>query len=175
MRLYVPHAYLKLSRMDEQKFSFSGSFQKTKEYLDTQIELIKLKAIAKSSRILGAVVLDVMKVLLTLIIVFFFSLALGFYLGELMGSHALGFLTTGGIFLVLLLLLRVLEPRLEEMFMNLTIRKVLGKWNEEEEHLEDHFSAMEKEELKDIVEELSTTTTIKETLKSQEENEDKNN
>ena len=157
--------------MDEQKFSFSGSFQKSKEYVDTQIELIKLKAIAKSSRILGAVVLDVTKVILTLIIVFFFSLALGFYLGELMGSYALGFLTTGAIFLVILLVIRALEPRLEQIFMDLTIRKVLGKWNEED----DHLSELDKEEIKEMVDDLNTATTIKETLKSEEEHENKNN
>jgi len=157
--------------MDEQKFSFSGSFQKTKEYVDTQVELIKLKAIAKSSRILGAVVLDVTKVILILIIVFFFSLALGFYLGELMGSYSLGFLSTGGIFLIILLIIRALEPRLEQKFMDLTISKVLGKWNEEE----DYLSAMEKEEIKEMVDELNQTSEIKETLKTESEDENKNN
>lgn len=156
--------------MDEQKFSFSGSFQKTKEYVDTQVELIKLKAIAKTSRILGAVILDIMKVILVLIIVFFFSLALGFYLGELLGSYALGFLATGGIFIAILLILRLVEPRLEDMFMNLTIRKVLGKLNEEEDHLSD----IDKEEIKDIVDDLNAATTIKETLQSQEQDESKN-
>ncbi len=156
--------------MDEQKFSFSGSFQKTKEYVDTQVELIKLKAIAKTSRILGAVILDIMKVILVLIIVFFFSLALGFYLGELLGSYALGFLATGCIFIAILLILRLVEPRLEDMFMNLTIRKVLGKLNEEEDHLSD----IDKEEIKDIVDDLNAATTIKETLQSQEQDESKN-
>ena len=156
--------------MEEQKFSFSGSFQKTKEYVDTQVELIKLKAIAKTSRILGAVILDIMKVILVLIIVFFFSLALGFYLGELLGSNALGFLTTGGIFIAILLILRLVETRLEDIFMNLTIRKVLGKLNEEGDHLSD----IDKEEIKDIVDDLNSVITAKETLQAQEKDENKN-
>ena len=121
--------------MEEQKFSFSGTFQKTKEYVDTQVELLKLKAIAKASRIVGAVVLDATKLILVFAITFFWSLALGFWLGELMGSNSLGFLATGGIFLVLVLIIRAVEPKLEAKFMDLTIRKVLGKWNEEDEHL----------------------------------------
>lgn len=121
--------------MEEQKFSFSGTFQKTKEYVDTQVELLKLKAIAKASRIVGAVVLDATKLILVFAIIFFWSLALGFWLGELMGSNSLGFLATGGIFLVLVLIIRAVEPKLEAKFMDLTIRKVLGKWNEEDEHL----------------------------------------
>lgn len=122
--------------MSDQKFSFSGSFQKTKEYVDTQVELLKLKAIAKVGRIIGVLVLDATKLLLTLIVIFFFSLALGFYLGELLGSNALGFLATGGIFLIILLIIKAFEPKLEAKFMDLTIRKVLGKWNEEDETLD---------------------------------------
>ncbi len=119
--------------MDDQKFSLSGSFQKAKEYVDTQIKLTKLKALSKSARIGGALIVDITKLLLGLIVVFFVSLALGFYLGELMGSNALGFLTTGGFFLLLILIIKAFEPRLEARFTNMTIRKVLAKWNEEEE------------------------------------------
>ncbi|MGN0004238.1 MAG: phage holin family protein [Sphingobacterium composti] len=128
--------------MEEQKFSFSGSFQKTKEYVDTQLEILKLKAISKSSRIIGAIVLDVSKLMLALAIIFFWSLALGFWLGELLGSYSLGFLATGGIFLIILLIVRAIEPKLEAKFMDLTIKKILGKWNEEE----DFIAEMEREE-----------------------------
>lgn len=125
--------------MNDQKFSFSGSYQKTKEYLDTQVELLKLRAIARGSRIIGALVLDATKLLLTLIIIFFFSLALGFYLGELLGSYSLGFLATGGIFLIILLIIRAFEPNLEAKFMDLSIRKILVKWNQEDENLESMY------------------------------------
>lgn len=118
---------------EEQKFSLSGTFQKSKEYLDSQIELIKLKAIARGSRMLGSLILDISKVVLTLFIVFFLSLAFAFYLGELMNSNALGFLATGGIFILLVVIVRLTETKLEAKFMDLSIRKLLGKWNEEDE------------------------------------------
>ncbi|WP_082021860.1 phage holin family protein [Sphingobacterium sp. T2] len=118
--------------MDEPKFSFSGSFQKTKEYIDTQLEILKLKAISKISRIVGAIILDITKLVLTLVIIFFLSLALGFWLGELLNSNALGFLVTGAIFIIILVIVMLLEPKLEAKFMDITIKKVLGKWNEEE-------------------------------------------
>ncbi|MGJ1194829.1 hypothetical protein ACR777_03720 [Sphingobacterium spiritivorum] len=118
---------------EEQKFSLSGTFQKSKEYLDSQIELLKLKAIARGSRMLGSLILDISKVILTLFIVFFLSLAFAFYLGELMNSNALGFLATGGIFILLVVIVRLTETKLEAKFMDLSIRKLLGKWNEEDE------------------------------------------
>ncbi|TDQ75474.1 phage holin family protein [Sphingobacterium yanglingense] len=123
--------------MSEQNFSFSGSFQKAKEYVDTQVELLKLKTIARMGRVIGTLVLDATKLLLTLIVVFFLSLALGFFLGELLGSNALGFLVTGAVFFVILLVIRAFEPKLEAKFMDLTIRRVLGKWQEDEELFEE--------------------------------------
>ncbi len=119
--------------MEDQKFSFSETFNKSKEYLETQVELAKLKAISRMSRIFGSLIVDASKVLLSLLIVFFVSLALGFYLGELLGSYSLGFLTTGAIFFVILLIIRALEPKLEAKFMNLTIKRVLAKWDDDDD------------------------------------------
>lgn len=134
---------------EEEKFSLSGTFQKGKEYVDTQIKLLQLRALAKGSRIFGSLMLDVIKVVFTLFIVFFCSLALGFYLGELLGSNALGFLLTGVIFFVLVLLIRAFEPALERALMNITIRKVTGKWGGEE----DEEEAAEEENIKSSVHE----------------------
>lgn len=119
--------------MEEQKFSFSESFQKTKEYVETQIDLLKLRSIAKSSRMAGAMALDLTKLVLSLIIVFFLSLALGFFLGELTGSNSLGFLITAIIFVIILLIVRAKEPQLEAKLMDLVISRVLSKWNGEED------------------------------------------
>ncbi|MGB7528537.1 hypothetical protein [Sphingobacterium cellulitidis] len=135
--------------MEEQKFSFSEVFDKSKEYIETQIELAKLKALSRSSRIAGSLIVDGSKVLLALLIVFFISLALGFYLGELLGSYSLGFLATGGIFFVILLLIRIFEPRLEAKFMNMTIKRIMSKWD-----ADDHDIEVEeiKEEVRDAEE-----------------------
>ena len=135
--------------MEEQKFSFSESFDKTKEYVETQVELLKLKAIARSSRIFGSLVLDASKVLLGLLIVFFMSLALGFYLGELLGSYSLGFIATAGIFILILLIIRAFEPKLEEKFMNFSIKRILSKWDEgDDNHNFENISQKVEEEIK---------------------------
>lgn len=136
--------------MEDQKFSFKGSFQKTQEYVETQLELFKLKAIAKSARIAGALVLDSTKLLLSLIIVFFLSLALGFFLGELFGSYALGFLLTGLLFILVLVIVKVKEPKLEAKFADLFISRILSRWNEDEDLdekiIQQHFNSKQKAE-----------------------------
>ncbi len=126
--------------MEEQKFSFSESFKKSKEYFDTQVELLKLQAISRMTRIIGSLIVDGSKLLLSLLVVFFWSLALGFYLGEVLGSYSLGFLATGGIFLVIVLLIRAFEPKLEAKFMDLSIKRILAKWDDPDEDEEEDLA-----------------------------------
>jgi len=124
----------------DMKFSLSGSFKKTREYVDTRLKLFQLKLTERSSRLIASLLVDAVKAVLVLFVVFFFSLALGFYLSELLGSTALGFLTTGGIFILLFLLILLVEPRLEHFLMNLSIKRFLDKWyeNEEPENVNEH-------------------------------------
>ncbi|QBQ42718.1 phage holin family protein [Sphingobacterium psychroaquaticum] len=120
--------------MEEEKFSFNNSFLKGKEYVDTQIRLAQLKAIDKGSRVFGSVVVDITKLIFALLVLFFFSLALGFFLGELLNSYALGFFLTGCIFLVVIFILNLLEPKLEARFRDAIIRKLTKKWDDEEKY-----------------------------------------
>lgn len=117
--------------MEEKKFSMNGVFQKSKEYIDTRFKLFKLKLVERSSRLIASLIMDMVKIVFTLFVIFFLSLALGFYLSELLGSSALGFLATGGIFVVLIVLIVSFEDRLERLFMNLSIKRFLQKWNDE--------------------------------------------
>jgi|SRR5690606_16927044 len=117
--------------MEEKKFSLNGVFQKSKEYIDTRLKLFKLKLVERSSRLIASLIVDVVKLVFALFVVFFMSLALGFYLSELLGSSSLGFLATGGIFILLIALVSAFEVRLERLFMNLSIKRFLQKWNDE--------------------------------------------
>lgn len=115
------------------KFSLSGTFKQFQAYVDTRLKLFKLKMTERFSRLLASLLVDGVKVVLFLFILFFFSLALGFYLSELLGSTALGFLATGGIFAVFLIIIILIEPKLEQKLMNLSIRRILDKWYDEDE------------------------------------------
>ena len=117
--------------MEEKKFSINGVFQKSKEYIDTRFKLFKLKLVERSSRLIASLITDGLKSILALFVVFYLSLSLGFYLSELLGSSALGFLATGGIFLLLIGVVSAFENPLERFFMNLSIKRFLQKWNDE--------------------------------------------
>lgn len=115
------------------KFSLSGTFKEAKAYVDTRMKLFQLQLTERSSRLIASIMVDGVKVVLVLFIVFYLSLALGFYLSELLGSTSLGFLATGGIFVLLFLIVRLVEPKLERKLMNLSIRRFLEKWTDEDD------------------------------------------
>ncbi|WP_353181323.1 phage holin family protein [Parapedobacter lycopersici] len=117
--------------MEDKKFSIKGVFQKSKEYIDTRFKLAKLRLVERSSRLIASLLVDGIKAVFAIFVIFFLSLALGFYLSELLGSSSLGFLATGGIFVLLIILVSLVESRLERLFMNLSIKRFLQKWNDE--------------------------------------------
>lgn len=117
--------------MEERKFSINGVYQKSKEYIDTRFKLVKLKLVERSSRLIASLITDGLKGILAVFVVFYLSLSLGFYLSELLGSNALGFLATGGIFILLIVVIMAFEHPLERFFMNLSIKRFLQKWNDE--------------------------------------------
>ena len=117
--------------MEERKFSINGVYQKSKEYIDTRFKLVKLKLLERSSRLIASLITDGVKGILAVFVVFYLSLSLGFYLSELLGSNALGFLATGGIFILLIVVIIAFEHPLERFFMNLSIKRFLQKWNDE--------------------------------------------
>ncbi len=117
--------------MEDKKFSIKGVFQKSKEYIDTRFKLFRLKLVERSSRLIASLIVDMVKTVFALFVLFFLSLALGFYLSELLGSSSLGFLATGGIFVLLIILVSIFEDPIERLFMNLSIKRFLQKWNDE--------------------------------------------
>jgi len=93
--------------------------------------MLKLKTIARLSKVIGALILDATKILLSLLVVFFFSMALGFFLGELTGSYALGFFITGFLFLLILLIIRARRSKLEVKFMDMIIARILSQCSDD--------------------------------------------
>jgi len=135
------HAFLKSincmpadpPKQDERRFSLKGTFQKGKEYADTQLQLIKLGVVERVSRIIARLLLDVFRAILALLVLFFLSMALGFYLSHLLGNNALGFLATAGILLGLIVVVSVLKKPLKNKIIDVSIKKILDDVDEDEE------------------------------------------
>lgn len=68
-------------------------------YAGLKVRLLKLMAIERAARFLAALSHSLILMLLAFFTILFLFIALGFFLGELLESIALGFLIVGGIYL----------------------------------------------------------------------------
>lgn len=119
--------------MNDQNFSLKGVIQKAKEYIKNWKKLSKLVFIERIATVMSGLILDFLMVLLGLITFFFLSIAFALYLAEATGSNALGFLITAGIYLIIIIIIALLKTKIENVLINLSIRKFLTKWNEDED------------------------------------------
>lgn len=119
--------------MERQKFSISGVIQKVKEYIKTRKSLARLQIVERVSTMLAGVITDGLMVFIGLFALFFLSVALAFYMGEVLDSTSLGFLVVAGIYLIILIIIGLSKKGIESNLINLSIRKFLKRWNDEDE------------------------------------------
>jgi hypothetical protein len=79
--------------------------KKSGEYLDTKLELTKLKAINTSSDVLSTMVYWIIKILIIFLFIGFASVGLALWIGQAFGEYYYGFIMVGGFYLIVLLLI----------------------------------------------------------------------
>jgi hypothetical protein len=84
---------------------------KSKDYLDTKIELTKLKTIDKSADVLSTAIVMVTIIFVGSLFVIFISTALALLLGRLLGAYYYGFFIMGGFYAIILLILYVQKDK----------------------------------------------------------------
>ena len=79
------------------------------KYIELKVDLFKIEFIETFSSIFTQIITLWVSIILGIIFVSFLLLALGLYLGKLLGAYHWGFLIVAGIFLVLAILFIVLR------------------------------------------------------------------
>jgi hypothetical protein len=87
--------------------SIKTLIDKSKDYLETKIELTKLKTIDKSADVLSTVVVTVSMLFISLLLILFVSLAAALFLGKMLGAYHYGFFIMGGLYAIILLVIYV--------------------------------------------------------------------
>lgn len=80
-------------------------FEKVKDYVDTRINLFKLKTVNKVSSFLSTLVSTLILIAILLLVIFFISVAIALLIGEWLGSAYLGFFIVAGIYIIIGLIL----------------------------------------------------------------------
>jgi hypothetical protein len=103
------------------------------DYLTAKLKLLKIDAYEKTAKIAAALFSSFMIAILAFMMLFFLSIALGFYFGSLFNSLGTGFLIVTGLYLVLLLpFIFFGKSMIEKSIINSTIEKLMEKEEEEE-------------------------------------------
>jgi hypothetical protein len=87
--------------------SISSLIDKSKDFLDTRIELAKLKTIDKSADVLSSVVVMISMLFIGTLVIVLFSIGLALFLGNLLGAYHNGFFIVGGFYAIILLILYI--------------------------------------------------------------------
>ena len=96
------------------------------EYLETKIELTKLKAINTSSDVLSNLVYLFVKIMIIFLFIGFVSIALAIMIGNILGEYYYGFLITGGFYLFVLLIVYIQRKKwIKGPIANSLINKML--------------------------------------------------
>jgi fatty acid desaturase len=106
------HNFIKNEVMEDNTKSFESLLERAAEYGKTSYELVKLKAVDKSSDVVSSLIPHSIVFVLIALFLLFLNLGLAFWLGEILGKTYLGFLVVAGFY----------------VFMGIVVHFLLHKW-----------------------------------------------
>lgn len=102
---------------------FQENKQLAREWLETRLEVYKLKLIRLFSKSAGYLMWTLISLFLVTLFIIFAGLTMGFWLSSMMGSYARGF---GTVTLGIVVLIATLAALRRVLFVNPIIRKIIG-------------------------------------------------
>ena len=97
--------------------------EKVKDYIETRIELLKLKAIDKSSGILSTIISFLVLFIFSILFVILFSIGLALLIGDLLGKYYYGFFIVAALYIIIGLVVfygrnKWIKPTVEKGMIN---------------------------------------------------------
>jgi O-antigen/teichoic acid export membrane protein len=106
--------------------SIKTLIDKSKDYLDTKIELTRLKTIDKSADVLSTVVVTVSILFVSAVLILFASLGVALLIGKMLGAYHYGFFIMAGFYAIILLVIYVKREKwIKTPIANELINKML--------------------------------------------------
>jgi len=102
------------------------------DYLSARIQLLKYDIYEKSAKLSATLFSSLVIAMLASMMLFFLSLALGFYLGSVFDSYGTGFMVVTGIYMAMLLPFILFRKRwIEKTIINRIIEQLTEKEEDE--------------------------------------------
>jgi hypothetical protein len=116
-----------------------------KEFLEAKFELSILKISEKVSYIVGESIQKIVGLLILTLGLLFLSIALSFYLGELVDNTALGFLFVGGFYFLVGVLFALIKPKgISRKIQNQIISEIIATLDSESAKEEQKIITLQK-------------------------------
>lgn len=112
--------------MEENKNLFESLVDTATDYGKTSIELIKLRAVDKTSDVVSSLVTDALALILVLSFMLFFNLGLALWLGEIFGKLFYGFFLVAAFYIITGIVVRFfMHKPLKNLVRNYVIKRLL--------------------------------------------------
>jgi hypothetical protein len=112
--------------MKEKENLLEPLWEKAENYFKTNLELLKLKAIDKTSDIVSTLLPKIVFVCLVLIFALFLSVGIALWLGYILGYNFLGFFAVAAFYGVCGIIINfLLNDRIKEQIRNSIIKQLL--------------------------------------------------
>ncbi len=96
----------------EDNTTFGALLEKAESFGKTTIDLIKLKAVDKLSKIASNIIYGVLIALFAFFFLMIFNMALAFWLGDMLGNTYMGFFVVAAFYVLLVILLLIFKKQL---------------------------------------------------------------
>lgn len=117
--------------MEDQELDVKKIITKVKEYAEVRKELAVLSAVEKGSQLVANFLTDGLVLIFLVLTVLFGSLALGFYLSDVIGNSYAGFLIVTGIYFLLAVIVYMIKDKyLEKSIINAVIKRFFRDRND---------------------------------------------
>ena len=107
--------------------TFAELKQDISTYVELRLELLKLSTYERVAKTMAVFSYGIVLILLAFFTMLFLFLALGFFLGELLGSMALGFVLVVGMYLLLFGIIIFFKKKIMSKVMNEIIIAMMSK------------------------------------------------
>lgn len=101
-------------------FKIDGLLDNAKGYIDAKIQMIKLEAQEKISKIVSTLLVIILVLFMSMMVLLFFTLALANYLNSLFDSSYIGFVILGLFFLLMVVLAALSKKFIYKLILSLT-------------------------------------------------------
>lgn len=116
----------KINNMENNPTSVEVLFNKLKDYIETTVDLFKLKGINKVSGLLSTIIVSVILILLLFLMLFCISIGLALLIGMWLGHAFWGFFIMAGIYIIIgLVMYKSKNKLLKEPISNKLIKELV--------------------------------------------------